>query len=89
MTYFTYRHRRGSRGEDVYAGPTVVGRVTVRSDWRARLRLSTAPVDVYLAIPPDGHPLPRTFATRHDAAEALHDLTTPLELRDEVHQLND
>jgi hypothetical protein len=89
MTYFTYRHRRGSRGEDVYVGPTVVGRVTVRSDWRARLRLGAAPVDVYLAVPRDGPPLPRTFATRHDAAEALHELTTPLELPDEVPQLNE
>jgi hypothetical protein len=89
MTYFTYQHRRGIRGEEVYVGASLLGRVVVRSDWRARLRLGAAPVDVYLALPPDGPPLARTFATRHDAAEALHDLTVPVRLLDEVHQLND
>lgn len=72
MTYFTYKHIRGTRSEEVYAGSTILGRVTVKADWRSRLTVSPKSVDLYCAIGLGGDALPGLFLSRHDAAEALH-----------------
>ncbi len=71
MTYFHYRRVRGSRSEGVYAGTDMVGRVSLKTDWRARLALRTGD-DGYQAVQPDGTVLPQLYRSRHDAAEALY-----------------
>jgi len=71
MTYFSYRSPRGTRGEDVYEGSTLLGRVAVKRDWRSRLTLRQAGLDVYCATQLTGEPIPGLFPSRHDAAEAL------------------
>jgi hypothetical protein len=77
MTYFTYRHIRGARGGDeVYAGSTLLGRVTVKVDWRSRLTVSPKGADLFCAIGLGGEPLPDLFLSRHAAAEALYDLAS-------------
>lgn len=73
MTYFSFRHIRGTRGEGVYAGSILLGRVVVKSDWRSRLTVSSG-VDVYYAVGLEGEALPGLFLSRHDAAEALYEL---------------
>lgn len=71
MTYFNYRNARGTRGEDVYEGSTLLGRVTLRRDWRSRFALGPSGDDVYVATRLTGEPIPGLFPSRHDAAEAL------------------
>lgn len=74
MTYFDYKRIRGSRGQRVYVGTTYVGRVDVVADWRARLSLNPS-IDQYRAIDVNGDELPQLFPSRHDAAEALFEVT--------------
>lgn len=72
MTYFTFGRVRYSRAEEVYVGTTLLGRVVVQRDWRARVKLLENPI-VYNAIGLGGQTLPESFTSRHDAAEALYD----------------
>lgn len=72
MTYFNYKHIRGTRSEEVYAGTTGLGQVTAKVDWRSRLTVSPTSVTHYCAVGLGGDLLPGLFLTRHDAAEALH-----------------
>ena len=74
MTYFSYRHDFGTRGEAVYVGSRRIGRVIVKTDWRSRAMVSRTSVDLYRAVRLDGTTFPTLFASRHDAAEALHDV---------------
>ena len=83
MTYFNYRSSRGTRGEDVYEGSTLLGRVVVKRDWRSRLTLSQSGGDAYSATRLDGEQLPDVFVSRHDAAEALFVLTSGASGQDE------
>lgn len=76
MTYFSYRRVRGTRGEGVFEGSSFLGSVAQRRDWRSRLALSDASVDVYYAIGPGGESLSGFFSSRHDAAEALYEFVT-------------
>ena len=71
MTYFHYKRARLNRGDDVYAAGTLVGRVAVRPDWKARLSLRQGSVEHYRATTVDGSVLPDLYRSRHDAAEAL------------------
>ncbi len=73
MTYFSYKRLRGTRSEAVYTGATLLGRVTVRADWRSRIGLGGRVGDLYCAIGLGGEALPGLFPSRHDAAEALYD----------------
>ena len=82
MTYFQYRRIRGTRSEEVVAGSRLVGRVTLKADWRARLALRPGD-DGYQAARTDGTVLPRLYRSRHDAAEALYEgLVEPVEPRE-------
>lgn len=71
MTYFSFRSARGSRGQDVFVRSTHIGRVSIKSDWRARLTLREAVIPLYQATVLGGDALPDLFRSRHDAAEAL------------------
>jgi hypothetical protein len=73
MTYFTYRHIRGTRSERVYVGGTLVGRVASMTDWRARIAFSDTAETHYRAVGVVGDVLPVAFPSRHDAAEALYE----------------
>ena len=84
MTYFSYRNARATRGEDVYEGSTLLGRVALKRDWRSRLALShSGAVDVYCATRLTGESLPDFFPSRHDAAEALFALASGFSGEDE------
>jgi hypothetical protein len=83
MTYFSYRNARGTRGEDVYEGTTLLGRVAMRRDWRSRLTLRTPEDDVYCATRITGEPIPGLYPSRHDAAEALFAQTSDAPGEDE------
>jgi hypothetical protein len=84
MTYFAYKHIRGTRSEGVYAGSTLLGRVAVKANWRSRLLVSPNGVDLYYcAIDPDGDALPGSFLSRHDAAEALYEVARETSRADE------
>ena len=72
MTYFNYKHIRGTRSEEVYAGSTILGQVSAKVDWRSRLTVSPTNVTYYCAVGVGGDALPGLFLSRHDAAEALH-----------------
>ena len=85
MTYFSFRSARGTRGEDVYEGSTLLGRVKVLRDWRSRLTLRQSGGDVFCATPLTGEAVPGLFPSRHDAAEALFALTSGAPGEDEVH----
>jgi hypothetical protein len=73
MTYFTYRRIRGTRGERVFVGSTLIGRVSTVPDWRSRFVLNDAPEIRYRAVGVVGVQLPVAFRSRHDAAEALYE----------------
>jgi len=83
MTYFNYKHKRGTRGEAVYQGSTLLGRVAIKGDWRSRFTLSLTSVDLYSAIGLGGDTLPGLFRSRHDAAEALYAMTSAASGEDE------
>ena len=83
MTYFNYRNARGTRGEDVYEGSTLLGRVTMRRDWRSRFALRPSGDDVYCATRLTGEPIPGLYLSRHDAAEALFALRSGASGEDE------
>lgn len=72
MTFFTYRRVRATRSVKVYVGPTLIGRVSVMPDWRARFTLSDTAEVRYRAIGMVGDKFPVLFPSRHDAAEALY-----------------
>jgi hypothetical protein len=73
MTYFTFKQTRGTRGEQVYLGSSLLGRVAAQTDWRSRLTLAKKP-KMYCAMGLGGELVPGTFLSRHDAAEALYGL---------------
>lgn len=75
MTYFSFKQVRGSRAEEVYVGSMLIGRVAVKSDWRARLALTPASMDLYRAVLQSGAALSELYRSRHDAAEALLEAT--------------
>lgn len=77
MTYFTFGRVRYSRAEEVYVGKTLLGRVVVQRDWRARLKLDLESPVAYNAIGLGGQALPESFTSRHDAAEALYESVRP------------
>jgi len=84
MTYFRFRNARATRGEHVYEGSTLLGRVALKRDWRSRLALNQSGiVDVYCATGLTGEMLPDSFPSRHDAAEALFALASGLSGEDE------
>jgi hypothetical protein len=72
MTYFTYRHIRGTRSDKVYVGSTLIGRVAVMPDWRSRFTLSDTAEVHYRAVDMVGDKVPALFPSRHAAAEALY-----------------
>jgi hypothetical protein len=74
MTYFNFKHIRGTHSEAVYAGSTILGRVALKADWRSRLTVSLNDVNLhYRAVGLGGEVLPGLFLSRHDAAEALYE----------------
>jgi len=75
MTYFNYKHVRGTHSEAVYVGSTILGRVAVKTAWRPRLTVSPDGADLhYRAIGLGGEALAGVFSSRHDAAEALYEV---------------
>lgn len=78
MTYFHYKRARLNRGDDVYAAGTLLGRVTVRPDWRARLSVRQGGAEQYRATTAGGSVLPDLYRSRHDAAEALYAAFVPV-----------
>jgi hypothetical protein len=73
MTYFNYRHIRGTRSDGVYVGTTLIGRVSAKVDWRSRLTVSQTSIISYRAVRLAGDELPVLYPSRHDAAEALYE----------------
>jgi hypothetical protein len=74
MTYFSFRHIRGTRSDAVYVGPMLVGRIALKTDWRSRITVSDKNTIQYRATDVGGAALPVLFASRHDAAEALYEV---------------
>lgn len=74
MTYFTYKNARGKRGVGVYSGSTYLGQVFIKTNWKSRLTMGPN-TDLFCATRLDGDALPEMFRSRHDAAEALYEVS--------------
>lgn len=74
MTYFNFRHIRGTHSDAVYVGSLLVGRIALKTDWRSRITVSDTNIIRYRAVDVGGDALPVLFPSRHDAAEALYEV---------------